>query len=241
MSSSFIPDDISALLSSPIEHFVNTNVAILEGDRFTNQALDLMKEKDVRTVLVSHIGEVVGIVSKTDILFKVMSRGRNPGKVKLREIMTSPVLAVDPHNTVQETLSIMDKHVVRQVIVSSHSAVLGMVSRDDIFEKIHMATVSTAHTAIKGTPVCIINPKAIVYMRDTSALQSLCVHIVSLHLIQKKGCQATSIGCTQDRACLKVISVECLNDYLSYYLVLIPVSYSADSSMDNTYAIDCQW
>src|SRR5919201_1763768 len=115
MSSSFIPDDISALLSSPIEHFVNTNVAILEGDRFTNQALDLMKEKDVRTVLVSHVGEVVGIVSKTDILFKVMSRGRNPGKVKLREIMTSPVLAVDPQKNVQQTLSIMNKHVVKQV------------------------------------------------------------------------------------------------------------------------------
>jgi predicted transcriptional regulator len=130
-------------------------------------------------VLASHLGEVVGIVSKTDILFKVMSQGRNPGKVRLREIMTSPVLAVGPHNTVQETLSIMDKHVIRQVIVSSHSAVLGMVSRDDIFEKIHMATMSTAHTAIKGTPVCIINPKAIVYMRDTSTAKLVCPYCES--------------------------------------------------------------
>jgi signal-transduction protein with cAMP-binding, CBS, and nucleotidyltransferase domain len=98
-------------------------------------------------------------VSKTDILFNVMSEGRNPGKVRLRQIMTSPVLAVDPHNTVQETLSIMDKHVIRQLIISSHSAVLGMVSRDDIFEKIHMATLSMTHTAIKSTPVCIIKPQ----------------------------------------------------------------------------------
>ncbi len=179
MSTSSIPDDISALLSSPIEQFINTNVAILEGDKFTDQALDLMKERDVRSVLVSHVGEVVGIVSKTDILFKVMSQGRNPGKVRLREIMTSPVLAVGPRNTVQETLSTMDKHVVRQVIVSSHSAVLGMVSRDDIFEKIHMATVSTAHTALRGTPVCIINPKAIVYMKDTSSANMTCPYCES--------------------------------------------------------------
>jgi hypothetical protein len=39
-----------------------------------------------------------------------MSQGRNPGKIRLREIMTSPVLAFDPHNTVQGTLSIMDKN-----------------------------------------------------------------------------------------------------------------------------------
>jgi len=174
-----LPEDITALLSTPIENFINTNVVIMETDKYTDEALTLIKERDVRSVLVSHLGEVVGIVSKTDILFKVMSQGRNPGKVRLREIMTSPVLAVGPHNTVQETLSIMDKHVIRQVIVSSHSAVLGMVSRDDIFEKIHMTTLSTAHTAIKGTPVCIINPKAIVYMRDTSTAKLVCPYCES--------------------------------------------------------------
>jgi len=176
---SYVPDDISSLLSTPIEHYIDTNVVILESDKFTDEALNLMKEKGIRSILVSHLGEVMGIVSKTDILFKVMSQGRNPGKVRVREIMTSPVLAVDPHNTIQETLSIMDKHVVRQVIVSSHSAVLGMVSRDDIFEKIHMATMSTAHTAIKGTPVCIINPKAIVYMKDINTAKLVCPYCES--------------------------------------------------------------
>jgi len=176
---SSVPDDISSLLSMPIEHCIDTSVVLLESDKFTDEALNLMKEKGVRSVLVSHLGEVVGIVSKTDILFKVMSQGRNPGKVRLREIMTSPVMAVAPNNTVQETLSIMDKHVIRQVIVSSHSAVLGMVSRDDIFEKIHMATISTAHTAIKGTPVCIINPKAILYMKDLSIAKLVCPYCES--------------------------------------------------------------
>ena len=174
----FVPD-ISSLLATPVEHFINTNVVILEGDRFADEGLGIMKEKGVRSVLVSHLGEVVGIVSKTDILFKVMSQGRNPGKAKLREIMTSPVLAVGPHNTIQETLSIMDKHVIRQVIVSSHSAVLGMIARDEIFEKIHMATMSTAHTAIKGTPVCIINPKAIVYMKDVNTAKLVCPYCES--------------------------------------------------------------
>jgi CBS domain-containing protein len=179
MSASYVPDDISALLSGPIEPFINTNVAILEGEKLTDEALKLMKQREVRSILVSHVGEVIGIVSKTDILFKVMSQGRSPSKVKLREIMTSPVLAVNPQNTVQETLSIMDKHMIRQIIISSHSAVLGMVSRDDIFEKIHMATVSTAHAAIRGTPVCIINPKAIVYMKDISAAKLTCPYCES--------------------------------------------------------------
>ena len=73
----------------------------------------------------------------------------------------------------------MDKHVIRQIIVSSNAAVLGTVARDDIFEKIQMATISAADTAIRGTPVCIINPKAIVYMKDTGTAKLICPYCES--------------------------------------------------------------
>ena len=176
---SYVPDNITSFLSSPIELILNTNIILLENDRFANEAIKSMKERNTRSVLVSNNNEVVGIVSKTDILFKVMSRGRNPAKVRLREIMNSPVLAVDPKTTVREALSIMDRHMIRQVIVSSNAAVLGMVAREDIFEKIQMATISTADTALRGTPVCIINPKAIVYMRDISTAKLSCPYCES--------------------------------------------------------------
>jgi CBS domain-containing protein len=175
----YFPDNITSLLSSPIELVLNTNIIILESDKFADEAIKLMKERNARSILASHNGEVIGIVSKTDILFKIMSQGRNPSKVRLREIMNSPVLAVDPKATVQEALSIMDKHVVRQIIVSSNAAVLGMIARDDIFEKIQMATISTADNALRGTPVCIINPKAIVYMKDISTAKLTCPYCES--------------------------------------------------------------
>ena len=175
----YFPDNITSLLSSPIELVLNTDIIILESDKFADEAIKLMKERNARSILASHNGEVIGIVSKTDILFKIMSQGRNPAKVRLREIMNSPVLAVDPKATVQEALSIMDKHVVRQIIVSSNAAVLGMIARDDIFEKIQMATISTADTALRGTPVCIINPKAIVYMKDISTAKLTCPYCES--------------------------------------------------------------
>jgi hypothetical protein len=46
----------------------------------------------------------------------------------------------------------MDKHVVRQLIVSSDGAALGIVSKDDISEKIQMASISTADAALHITP-----------------------------------------------------------------------------------------
>jgi CBS domain-containing protein len=172
---SYVSDNITSFLSSPIEVVLNRDVILLESDRFANEAVKTMKERNARSVLVSgDKGEAVGIVSKTDILFKVMSKGRNPAKVRLRDIMNSPVLAVNPKTTIQETLSIMDKHLIRQIMVSSNAAVLGMVTREDIFERIQKATISTADAALSGTPVCIINPKAIAYTRDISTAKLSC-------------------------------------------------------------------
>ena len=92
----YFPDNITSLLSSPIELVLNTDIIILESDKFADEAIKLMKERNARSILASHNGEVIGIVSKTDILFKIMSQGRNPAKVRLREIMNSPGTSCGP-------------------------------------------------------------------------------------------------------------------------------------------------
>jgi CBS domain-containing protein len=165
-TSAHAPDNINSLLLSPIGAVLNTDLIILESDKFAKEAYEFMEERNARCVLASHKGEVVGIVSKTDILFKVLGQDRNPGKVKLREIMSSPVLAVEPTTTVKEALSIMDKRHVRQVMVHAYSAVLGMVTREAIYEKLEAISVSSEDAVLQGTPMCIIDTKSITYLKD---------------------------------------------------------------------------
>ena len=177
--SSTDPNNILSLLSSSVGLVLDTDIIIVEGDKSAEEASKLMKDRNARCVLASHKGEVVGIVSKTDILFKVLSQDRNPAKVKIREIMTSPVLAIDPNTTVKEALSVMDKHLVRQVMVHAYSAVLGMVTREGIYQKLETISISSEDTAMEGTPVCLIDTKSIAYMKDTSLANLRCPYCES--------------------------------------------------------------
>jgi signal-transduction protein with cAMP-binding, CBS, and nucleotidyltransferase domain len=170
------PANVRALLASPVGKIMRSDVAILESDKTTDVAIEAMQEKNARNVLVSVRGEIVGIVSKTDILFKVTSQGRNPGKVKLREIMTSPVLAVNPQTTITEALSIMDKKKVKQLMVHAYAAVLGMINREDISERIEQISLSLEDTALSGTPACILDTKTIAYMKDMSKVKLQCAY-----------------------------------------------------------------
>ena len=160
------PSSMTYLLMSPTRKLADSNVTMADYNDSADTAIRLMKEKQTKCVLLSKGGEAIGIVTKTDILYKVLSQGRNPSKVRLEEIMTSPILAVDPESTVQEALSIMDKHSIRQIIVSANSSVVGIISRDDLFERERLATTLAEESAIQGTPVCIINPAAIVFSKD---------------------------------------------------------------------------
>ena len=92
--------------------------------------------------------------------------------------MPSHLLCV-PIVPVAEALSVMDKHKVRQVFVHAYAAVLGMVTRDDIYQLIETISISSQETAISGTPVCIIDSKSISYIKDNSKANFLCPYCES--------------------------------------------------------------
>lgn len=176
MTSSLVSESISSLLSWPVGNIMNSDAIILEADRTLDEALKKMKEKNQRSVLASHLGEVVGMVSKTDILYKVTSEGKNPSKIKLREIMTSPVLAVNPQNTIKDALTIMNKRNVRQLMVHAYSAVLGIISREDISRKMEEIALTSVDEVLHGKPVCIIDTKTIEYVKDSSKAKFSCAY-----------------------------------------------------------------
>lgn len=166
--------NVGLFLAAPAGQIMRSDVAILEAEKTAEDALQAMQDKNARNILVSTKGEVVGIVSKTDILFKVTSQGRNASKVKVREIMTSPVLAVGPQTTIREALAVMDKNKVRQVMVHAYAAVLGMVNREDVLERIKKISLELEDAALLGTPACIIDTKTITYTKDASKAKFQC-------------------------------------------------------------------
>lgn len=83
MTSALISESISSLLSWPVGNIMNNDAIILEADKNLDEAIKKMKERNQRSVLATHLGEVVGMVSKTDILYKVTSEGKILQKLNL--------------------------------------------------------------------------------------------------------------------------------------------------------------
>jgi CBS domain-containing protein len=170
---------IASFLTSTVGAISNSDIITLEANDTVDDASRLMKEKNSTSVLVSARGDIVGVVSKTDILFKVMSQNRDPAKVRLREIMSSPVLTIRPNATVEDALSKMAKRNVRQIFLHAYNAIIGVVSREQIYRRMEEISLLTEDLAIRGTPVCIVNSKTVTYLKDKSRVNYSCPYCQS--------------------------------------------------------------
>ena len=156
-------------LDDPLYNIVDKNIVMLQADSLAEQAVKAMKDKGVRCVLVLHNNEAIGIVTKTDILFKVIAQGKSLSKVRVREIMSSPVITLPASSSIEQALRVMEKHDIRQVLVGSSYSIVGMVSREELLDILHKVSENTK-AAIEGSPVCIINPKALAMLKDADKL-----------------------------------------------------------------------
>jgi CBS domain-containing protein len=104
----------------------------ISPDAFVYDALKLMAEKNVGTLLVLEKGKLVGIISERDYARKVILKGKSSLETPVREIMTDRVLFVRPEQTVEECMALMtDKH-IRHLPVLVGDQVVGIVSIGDL-------------------------------------------------------------------------------------------------------------
>lgn len=166
----------SSLLSMPVSFAMNSDVIILEQSRTVADAITAMKDNLVRSILVADRGEqIIGLVSKTDVLFKVVSIHKSPAKIMIKEVMSAPVISIPPEMSIADALSVMEKHIIRQLVVATSNSVLGIVSRDGIMTKMERAATETINAATTTSSLCILNPFASTQLKDKKAML-ICPH-----------------------------------------------------------------
>ncbi|AAC07845.1 CBS domain-containing protein [Aquifex aeolicus] len=73
-----------------------------------------------------------GIITERDVLKKVIYRDLNPKEVKVKEVMTSPLISVEPTDFLFDVLLTMSKNNIRRVVVKEDGNILGVLEDKDI-------------------------------------------------------------------------------------------------------------
>jgi CBS domain-containing protein len=100
------------------------------------EAIRMMAERHVGALLVMEGETLRGIVSERDYARKVILMGRSSADTPVRDIMSAPVITVQPEATVQTCMQIVTERRVRHLPVVDRGRVVGMVSIGDLVKAV---------------------------------------------------------------------------------------------------------
>lgn len=112
------------------------NIYSVSPEDWVIDAIKLMAEAKVGALLVMDNGKMAGIISERDYTRKVILNNRTSQTTRVREIMTSDVVAVKPEQNIEECMVIMSKYHVRHLPVVENEVPIGMLSIMDVVKSI---------------------------------------------------------------------------------------------------------
>jgi len=106
-------------------------------DTLVIDAMKTMLDRRVTSLIVeAENGSDWGIITRKDIVNKVVACRSDPKKIKVKDIMSTPLLTVHPDMTVDNVARLMAKTNIRRFAVSEGNDIIGVVSNSDIFKAV---------------------------------------------------------------------------------------------------------
>ena len=113
-----------------------SKVHSISPDATVYEALKRMAKKNVGALLVLEGKDLVGMISERDYARKTILKGRLSKETAVRDIMTTEVPTVHPHDDIEECMELFtDKH-IRHLAVMEKDKLVGVVSIGDIVKGI---------------------------------------------------------------------------------------------------------
>jgi CBS domain-containing protein len=99
-------------------------------------AVKLMAEKNIASLLVLEGEKIVGIITERDYARKIVLMARSSKETRVREVMESQVLYVGPGQASEECMALMTENRVRHLPVMERGKLIGLVSIGDLVKDV---------------------------------------------------------------------------------------------------------
>ena len=122
----------------------NSAINVLPGTSVLD-ALKLMAEKNIGSVVVMENDHFLGIVTERDYSRKVILKGKHSDDTKVSEIMSEDLPDIQPGDSIDLCMSLMTQQNIRYLPVFENSRLCGIISMSDVVKEIILSQKETIY------------------------------------------------------------------------------------------------
>ena len=116
-----------------VKDVMEENVQTIDLNANVKKGAAVMAKKGIGSLVVVQEGRAVGIVTERDLVSKIIADGLDPAKVLVRDIMSTPLITIQPDAKIAEAARLMNEYKIRRVVVTAADGSLaGIVTASDL-------------------------------------------------------------------------------------------------------------
>lgn len=118
-----------------VRDVMSKNVITIDGHATVADAVELMKEKRIRSLIVERRNEQdgYGIITYKDVAYKVIAKGLDAYQTKVHEVMTKPVIIVTPDLNLKYVARLFaNTGITRAPVIGEGNKMIGIITIADI-------------------------------------------------------------------------------------------------------------
>jgi acetoin utilization protein AcuB len=137
-----MPSNYANVLNTPVKELMTRYILMVEPDLRVLDAMNKMMEHNFRCIIVAQIDpyKELGLVTRFDIMEKVIGAGLNPVKVRVADVIGKPIVYIESEETIKKAARLMGENGICNLPVKKEGRVIGVISSSDIFRKYRKST-----------------------------------------------------------------------------------------------------
>jgi len=120
------------LIPMKAEDVMAREVVTLDEDVSAKKAAEIMAQEGVSAIIVTSEGKAKGILTERDILKRIVAEDKDSRKTKVKEIMSSPLVTIEPSTDLEKAAHLMFEKKIKNLPVIHENRLIGLISLQDI-------------------------------------------------------------------------------------------------------------
>lgn len=121
----------------------NRNAISVDPTCSVLEALKIMANENIGSLVVKDNGKYVGIVTERDYSRKVVLKGKSSAEATVAEIMSTDLPSVSPEDSVDRCMELMSDKNIRYMPVFDRNDLIGIISMSDVVKETILAQKET--------------------------------------------------------------------------------------------------